>query len=173
MYIQSVPLFVYFPLYPSRRWNKNEFTWILLWWILTEWHAVVTYILVCCEICWQRRLNTKKKKKKDADLQSKHKFNGRDPEQNYFDNSPKKGLHTTTFYLLFERIYSKLQWSLPFDVLCWSSYAILTVLMRNTAVRSVQDSQSLFYQFLVPDFSNIMIIIIAYFTRVDPLAKLL
>ena len=64
MYIQSVPLFVYFPLYPSRRWNKNEFTWILLWWILTEWHAVVTYILVCCEICWQRRLNTKKKKKK-------------------------------------------------------------------------------------------------------------
>lgn len=173
MYIQSVPLFVYFPLYPSRRWNKNEFTWILLWWILTEWHAVVTYILVCCEICWQRRLNTKKKKKKDADLQSKHEFNGRDPEQNYFDNSPKKGLHTTTFYLLFERIYSKLQWSLPFDVPCWSSYAILTVLMRNTAVRSVQDSQSLFYQFLVPDFSNIMIIIIAYFTRVDPLAKLL
>lgn len=62
MYIQSVPLFVYFPLYPSRRWNKNEFTWILLWWILTEWHAVVTYILVCCEICWQRRLNTKKRK---------------------------------------------------------------------------------------------------------------
>lgn len=134
MYIQSVPLFVYFPLYPSRRWNKNEFTWILLWWILTEWHAVVTYILVCCEICWQRRLNTKKK---DADLQSKHKFNGRDPEQNYFDNSPKKGLHTTTFYLLFERIYSKLQRSLPFDVPCWSSYAILTVLLRNTAVRSV------------------------------------
>ena len=51
----------------------------------------------------------KKTKKKDADLQSKHKFNGRDPEHNYFDNSPKKGLHTTTFYLLFERIYSKLQ----------------------------------------------------------------
>lgn len=138
------------------------------------------WVTCCCHLyfgmLWNMLAKTVKykKKKKDADLQSKHKFNGRDPEQNYFDNSPKKGLHTTTFYLLFERIYSKLQRSLPFDVPCWSSYAILTVLMRNTAVRSVQDSQSLFYQFLVPDFSNIMIIIIiTYFTRVDPLAKLL
>lgn len=43
----------------------------------------------------------KYKKKKDADLQSKHKFNGRDPEQNYFDNSPKKDCtrQPSIFYL--------------------------------------------------------------------------
>lgn len=168
MYIQSVPLFVYFPLYPSRRWNKNEFTWILLWWILTEWHAVVTYILVCCEICWQRRLNTKKRK---MQICNRNKFNGRDPEQNYFDDSPKKGLHTTTFYLLFERIYSKLQRSLPFDVPCWSSPTPFWPYFCGIPLYAQSKIPNPILPVALPDFSNIMIIIIAYFTWLDPLAK--
>ena len=172
MYIQSVPLFVYFSLYLSRRWNKNEFTWILPWWILTEWHAVVAYILVCCEICWQRGLNTKKKKR----LQICNRNTNLMAETLNKITSTirlKKGCtrQPSIFYLSVSTVSYNEAYHLT--SLVEARTPILTVLMRNTAVRSVQDSQSLFYQFLVPDFSNIMIIIIAYFTRVDPLAKLL